>query len=141
MASYNHVILAGNLTSDIDLRHLPSGTAVADLRLAVSEKFKRKDGESVEKTVFVDVAVWDKQAENCAKYLGKGSPVLIEGRLQMDEWQTKEGEKRTKLRIRANTVQFLSSSPRSNQDQPQERSPANKPEQEFTDDFEDDPPF
>jgi single-strand DNA-binding protein len=80
---------------------------VADLRLAVSEKFKNRQGELVEKPVFVDVVVWDRQAENCAKYLSKGSPVLVEGRLQLDEWTSKEGEKRSKLRVRANTVQFL----------------------------------
>lgn len=107
MAAYNHVVLMGNLTSDIELRRLPSGIAVADLRLAVSEKFKNKSGEMVDKPVFVDVVVWDRQAENCAQYLGKGSQVLVGGRLQMDEWTTKEGEKRTKLRVRADQVQFL----------------------------------
>lgn len=107
MAAYNHVVLVGNLTADIELRRVPSGVAVADIRLAVSEKYKSKTGEMVDKPVFVDVVVWDRQAENCAKYLGKGSSVLISGRLQMDEWQSKEGEKRTKLRIRADQVQFL----------------------------------
>jgi single-strand DNA-binding protein len=107
MAAYNHVVLVGNLTSDIELRRLPSGIAVADLRLAVSEKFKNKSGELTDKTVFVDVVVWDRQAENCAQYLGKGSQVLVGGRLQMDEWTSKEGEKRTKLRVRADQVQFL----------------------------------
>jgi single-strand DNA-binding protein len=76
MVAFNNVILGGNLASDIELRHLPSGMAVADLRLAVSEKFKNRQGELVEKPVFVDVVVWDRQAENCAKYLSKGSPVL-----------------------------------------------------------------
>ncbi len=110
MPAYNHVTLVGNLTSDIELRRLPSGVAVADLRLAISERFKNRQGENVEKPVFVDVVVWDKQAENCAQYLGKGSPVLVDGRLQMDEWTGKEGEKRSKLRVRANTVRFLSGS-------------------------------
>ncbi len=108
MPAYNHVTLVGNLTADIELRHLPSGVAVADMRLAISERFKNRQGENVEKPVFIDVVVWDKQAENCARYLGKGSPVLVDGRLQMDEWTNKEGEKRSKLRVRANTVQFLS---------------------------------
>jgi single-strand DNA-binding protein len=107
MAAYNHVVLVGNLTSDIELRRLPSGIAVADLRLAVSEKFKNKSGELVDKPVFVDVVVWDRQAENCAQYLGKGSQILVGGRLQMDEWTSKEGEKRSKLRVRADQVQFL----------------------------------
>ncbi len=108
MPAYNHVTLVGNLTADIELRHLPSGVAVADMRLAISERFKNRQGENIEKPVFVDVVVWDKQAENCTQYLSKGSPVLVDGRLQMDEWTNKEGEKRSKLRVRANTVQFLS---------------------------------
>jgi single-strand DNA-binding protein len=107
MASLNYVALMGNLVSDVELRQLESGMAVADLRLAVSERFKNKGGEMVEKTLFIDVVVWDRQAENCAKYLGKGSPVLVEGRLQMDEWTDKEGGKRSKIRVRADTVQFL----------------------------------
>lgn len=121
MAAYNHVVLVGNLTADIELRRVPSGVAVADLRLAVSEKFKNKSGELVDKAVFVDVVVWDRQAENCAQYLSKGSPVLISGRLQMDEWTTKEGEKRTKLRVRAEQVQFLSSQRRTGGAEPSAR--------------------
>lgn len=109
MASFNKVILMGNLTRDPEVRFIPSGTAVADLSLAVNENFKNKTGETVENTVFVDVIVWARQAETCAEYLSKGSPVLVEGRLQMDKWQTKEGESRTKIRVRADRVQFLGS--------------------------------
>ena len=109
MASLNKVLLIGNLTQDPELRRIPSGTAVSTLRLAVSESFQNKSGERVERTVFLDVDVWDRQAENCAQYLSKGSPVFVEGRLQLDSWDDKEtGQKRSRLKVRADRVQFLS---------------------------------
>jgi single-strand DNA-binding protein len=144
MVAFNNVILGGNLASDIELRHLPSGMAVADLRLAVSEKFKNRQGELVEKPVFVDVVVWDRQAENCAKYLSKGSPVLVEGCLQLDEWTSKEGEKRSKLRVRANTVQFLGKPRQQDQDsaKPADTRREPQPEPSFNPaDFDDDTEF
>lgn len=113
MASLNKVLLIGNLTQDPELRRIPSGTAVSTLRLAVSESFQSKTGERVERTVFLDVDVWDRQAENCAQYLAKGSPVFVEGRLQLDSWDDKEtGQKRSRLKVRADRVQFLSSGTR-----------------------------
>ena len=108
MASMNKVILVGNLTRDPEVRYIPSGTAVSDLGLAVSESYRNKSGENVEKTCFVDVVVWGRQAETCGEYLSKGSPVLVEGRLQLDQWENQQGEKRSKLRVRADRVQFLS---------------------------------
>jgi single-strand DNA-binding protein len=109
MASYNRVLLMGNLTRNPEIRYTPSGTAVADLGLAVNENFKNKAGETVEQTCFVDVVVWGRQAETAAEYLHKGSPVFVEGRLQLDQWESQEGEKRSKLRVRADRVQFLGS--------------------------------
>ncbi|MDE0839262.1 MAG: single-stranded DNA-binding protein [Kiritimatiellae bacterium] len=109
MASLNRVLLIGNLTRDPEVRYIPSGTAVAELGLAVNESFRNKEGQEVESTVFVDVVVWARQAETCAEYLSKGSPVFIEGRLQLDQWESKEGEKRSKIRVRADRVQFLGS--------------------------------
>ena len=107
MANLNYVVLAGNLTRDPQVRNTPAGTAVADLGLAINEKFKNKTGELQENTTYVDVVAWGRQAEVCQQYLHKGSPVLIEGRLQLDQWESKEGEKRSKLRVRADRVQFL----------------------------------
>lgn len=107
MASYNRVLLIGNLTRNPEIRYTPSGTAVADLGLAVNESFKNKTGETVERTCFVDVVVWGRQAETAAEYLHKGSPVFVEGRLQFDQWEGSQGEKRSKLRVRADRVQFL----------------------------------
>ena len=112
MANYNKVILLGRLTRDPEVRYIPSGTAVCDLALATSETYRNKAGEQVENTCYVDIVVWARQAETCGEYLSKGSPVLVEGRLQLDKWQTKEGETRSKLRVRADRVQFLGS-PRS----------------------------
>jgi len=109
MASFNKVILMGNLTRDPELRQAPSGAKVADLGLAVSETWRDKSGQTKEVTCFVDVVVWDKLAELCQQYLAKGRPVLVEGRLQMDEWKNQQGEKRSKLRVRADTVKFLGS--------------------------------
>jgi len=106
MASMNRVYLLGNLTRDPELRQLPSGTAVAEFGLAVSERYKNKSGEDAESTCFVDIVVWERQAENCAKYLNKGSSVMVEGKLQFDSWE-KDGQKRSKLRVRADNVQFL----------------------------------
>ncbi len=120
MPNYNHVALMGNLTADVELRRLPSGVAVSSLRLAVTERFKSKSGDNVEKPIYIDVDVWDRQAENCAQYLSKGSPVFVDGKLQMDEWTGKDGEKRSKLKVRAANVQFLSGGKR--QDTPAEPS-------------------
>ena len=108
MASANIVVLCGNLTRDPEVRQIPSGMSVADLGLAVNENYKNKAGELVETTVWVDVVVWGKTAENCGQYLHKGAPVLVEGRLQLDQWSDKtSGEKRSKLRVRADRVHFL----------------------------------
>ena len=109
MASFNRVMLMGNLTRNPELKYTPSGTAVTDLGLAVNESFKNKAGETVEQTCFVDVVVWGRQAETASEFLTKGSPAFIEGRLQFDQWENQEGEKRSRLRVRAERVQFLSS--------------------------------
>lgn len=112
MASLNKVLLIGNLTRDVELRRTPSDTAVATLGLAVNESFKNKSGEKVESTVFVDVDVWERQAETCAQYLAKGSPIHVEGKLQLDTWDDKEtGQKRSRLKVRAERVQFLGGKP------------------------------
>ncbi len=108
MGTLNLVMLMGNLTRNPDLRKTQTGLAVADLGLAVNERYKTQAGEEVKKTCFVDVTVWGKQAETCAQYLRKGSPVLVEGKLQYDQWETPEGGRRSKLRVIAERVRFLS---------------------------------
>ena len=107
MASFNKVILMGNLTRDPEVRYIPSGTAVCEFGLAVNEKFKNQAGDDLEQVCFVDIIVWGKQGETCGEYLSKGRQILVEGRLQLDQWKTKEGDPRSRLRVRADRVQFL----------------------------------
>jgi single-strand DNA-binding protein len=109
MASMNKVFLIGNLTRDPELRYTPSGAAVASFGLAVNRKYKQGD-ELKEDTCFVDITVWNKQAETCTEYLSKGSPVLIEGRLSYRAWESDDGQKRSKLDVVAVNVQFLTKS-------------------------------
>ena len=109
-SNVNVVVITGNLTRDPELRHLGSGTAVCELRLAVNGRRKDQSGNWVEKANYFDVVVWGGQGENCATYLSKGRPVAVEGRLDWSEWEAKDGSgKRQAVRIVANTVQFLGS--------------------------------
>lgn len=104
MAGFNKVIIMGNLTRDPELRYTPSGTAVTDLSVAVNTPGKKDE------TVFVDVTVWDKTAENCCEYLSKGRPVLVDGRLRTESWEDKKtGKRRSKLIVVAFGVTFLGS--------------------------------
>jgi single-strand DNA-binding protein len=105
MASYNRVVLVGNLTRDIELRYIPSGTAVAEIGLAVNDRVKRGD-QWVEEATFVDVTLWGRDAEVANQYLNKGSSLLIEGRLKLDQWE-KDGQKRSKLKVIAEKMQML----------------------------------
>ena len=107
MASLNKVLLIGNLTRDPQLRYIPSGTAVAEFGLAINNKWTGKDGQKHEDTTFVDITLWARSAELASEYLHKGDPVFIEGRLQYDQWQDKEGQKRNRLRVTGERMQFL----------------------------------
>jgi len=110
MANLNKVMLIGNLTRDPEVRYTPKGTAVADLGLAINRYYQSESGERQEETTFVDVTLWGKQAELAQQYLGKGRPVYIEGRLQMDTWEDKQsGQKRSKIKIVCENMQFLGS--------------------------------
>ena len=109
MASFNKVILMGNLTRDPELRYTPKGMAVAKIGLAVNRTWRSESGEQKEEVTFVDVDIWGRTAENVGQYMRKGSPILIEGRLRLDQWDDKQtGQKRSKLGVTAETVQFLS---------------------------------
>jgi single-strand DNA-binding protein len=107
MASYNRVVLVGNLTRDPELRYTPSGTAVSDIGLAVNDRRRNASGEWVDETTFVDITLWSRTAEVASEYLAKGSPVLIEGRLKLDSWENNEGQKRTKLKVIGERMQML----------------------------------
>ena len=107
MASYNKVLLMGNLTKDPELRYTPQGTAVANLRLAVNRKYRTKEQELKEEVCFITAVVWSKQAETCNQYLHKGSSVFVEGRLQSRSWEDNTGAKRSVIEVRAERVQFM----------------------------------
>lgn len=111
-ASFNKVILLGNLTRDPEVRYTPKGSAVCDLGLAVNRQYSLEGGEKREEVTFVDVVLWARLAEIAGEYLKKGRPVFIEGRLQLDSWDDKtSGQKRTKLRVVGETMQLLGSRP------------------------------
>ena len=105
MASFNRVILVGNLTRDPDIKYIPSGTAVSEIGLAVNDRVK-KGNEWVDETTFVDITLWGRTAEVANEYLSKGSSILIEGRLKLDTWE-KDGQKRSKMRVVAERMQML----------------------------------
>jgi len=112
MASFNKVILLGNLTRDPEVRYTPKGSAVCDLGIAVNRVYTTDSGEKREEVTYVDVVLWARLAEIAGEYLKKGRPVFIEGRLQMDSWDDKQtGQKRTKLRVVGESMQLLGGRP------------------------------
>ena len=107
MANINWVVLVGNLTRDPELRHMPSGTAVCKLRIAVNTRQKDAQGNWGDKPNYFDVTVWGNQGESCAQFLSKGRPVGVDGRLDWREWDAQDGTKRQAVQIIAESVQFL----------------------------------
>jgi single-strand DNA-binding protein len=146
MASFNKVMLMGNLTRDPQLRYLPSGnTAVAEFGVACNRKYKTANGEDREEVTFVDVTAWGKQAEVINQYMTKGKPIFIEGRLKLDQWEDKQGGgKRSKLSVVIENFQFVGGrdsggggdggggapgrSYDNNEQRPQQRGPARQPQ-------------
>ena len=120
----NRVVLTGNLTADPDLRTLPSGTSVCNLRVACNTRRKDADGEWADKPNFFNVTVWGAQGENAAKYLSKGRPVAIDGRLEWREWEAADDTKRQAVEIVADTVQFLGEIPSLSESNGREPVPA-----------------
>ena len=106
-SNINRVLVTGNLTKDPELRSTPSGTSICKLRIAVNSRRKDASGQWVDKPNYFDVTVWGAQGENCARFLTKGRPVAIDGRLEWREWESQEGQKRQSVEIIANSVQFL----------------------------------
>ena len=106
MAAYNRVVLVGNITREIELRYTQSGTAVTDIGLAINERKKNQSGEWVDDPQFIDVTLWGRTAEVAAEYLGKGSPILIEGRLKLETWES-DGQTRSKLKVIGEKMQML----------------------------------
>ena len=114
MANFNKVILAGNLTRDPELRYTPKGMAIAKITVAINRSWKSETGEPKEEVTFVDIDAFGKQAETIGQYLKKGRPILVEGRLRLDQWDDKQtGQKRSRLGVVLEGFQFLDSGNRS----------------------------
>ncbi|MBM4113562.1 MAG: single-stranded DNA-binding protein, partial [Phycisphaerae bacterium] len=111
MANFNKVILIGNLTRDVEVRAIAGGQSVSKFGLAVNRKFRTKDNEEREEVTFVDCEAWGRTGEVMSQYLRKGSPVFIEGRLRLDQWEDKEGQKRSQLRVVVENFQFIGARP------------------------------
>ena len=107
MANLNKVMLIGNLTRDPELRYTPSGATVCEFALAMNRQWTSKQGEKREDVCFIDIVCWARTAEICAEYLKKGRQAFVEGRLTLDRWETPEGQKRSRIRVTAERVQFL----------------------------------
>lgn len=139
MPSLNKVMLIGNLTRDPEVRYTPKGSAVCDMAIAVNRRYTTDNGDRQEEVTFLDVVLWGKTAELAGQYLSKGRPVFIEGRLQMDTWDDKEtGQKRSKIKIVAENLQFLEKAPITSDPKPNRSATPNPPP---TDDQDDDIPF
>jgi len=150
MANFNKVILVGNLTRDPELRYTPKGMAIAKIGLAVNRNWTSESGEKKEEVTFVDVDIFGRTAENVAQYMKKGRPILIEGRLKLDQWDDKQtGQKRSKLGVVGEVVQFLGSPSGSSSGEfsapgPRQQSaaaPASQPEPDAPAPEQDDVPF
>ena len=154
MPNFNKVYLMGNLTRDPELRATPSGTAVCQFGLAVNRVYNNSNGERQEETTFVDVEAWGRQAETVSKYVSKGHPLFVEGRLKLDSWENKEGEKRSKMKVVLENMQLISQKGEGgggnfnpSQSVPQQRSdsgaaaPAPPAASQKSEDIEEDIPF
>lgn len=137
MSSYNRTILMGNMTRDPQLSFLPSNTPVVEFSIATSRTFKKQDGSQGEETCFTDCQMFGKRAEVINKYFKKGEPILVEGRLKLDQWDAQDGSKRSKLRVFVESFEFVGGKKQGNQEsqaqqQPQQQYGSN---QELDDDL------
>jgi len=131
MANLNKVMLIGRLTRDPELRKTQGGTAVTELGLAVNREFTTADNTRKKETCFVDVVMWARRAEVACQYLKKGSPIFVEGRLELDQWTAPDGSKRSRLRVVADQFQFLDKAPSSGENaEPGEQAPDPAPQPE-----------
>ena len=135
MPDLNKVMVMGSLTRDPEVRYTPKGTAVGELGLAINSTSKSADGTTREDVVFLDIVVWGRQAETAKEYLVKGRPIFVEGRLQLDQWEGKDGEKKSRLRVVAERIQFLGGRPEGGEKQQERRPSESKPtEKTYLDD-------
>jgi single-strand DNA-binding protein len=127
MSDVNKVLLMGRLTRDPELRSIPSGMQVAEFGLAMGRQWRSQSGEMQQETTFVDIAVWGRQGENVHKYLTKGRQVFVEGRLKYDSWEGRDGQKRTRLTVVADSVTFIGGRPGEDRGPRDEGAPSRKP--------------
>lgn len=119
----NVVILTGRLTRDPEFRTFDGGGCLVKFGLAVSERYRTKEGTLTERTTFVEIEAWGRTAETCNEYLSKGSLVVVQGKLLLDRWQTQEGENRSRLKVRADRVQFTGGRGSVPQEMPPQQAP------------------
>jgi len=128
MKGFNRAVMVGRLTRDPEVKQTKTGRSVTDINLAVNEEYTGRDGKPVERVCFIEVAAWGKLAETCGEYLKKGGAILVEGHLRLDRWQAADGQKRSKHRITADRIQFLSGDRRNTEvnadDSPEAEAPA-----------------
>jgi single-strand DNA-binding protein len=143
MANLNKVFLIGNLTRDPELRYTPSGTAVASFGIAVNRTWTGQSGEKKEEVCFVDINMFGRRAEVINEYFSKGNPIFIEGRLQFNQWETKDGQKRNTLRVVAENFQFIGSTAKraAETEMLGETNTSNKQSMESTDVSDEEIPF
>ena len=139
MSSYNKVILMGNMVRDPQLSFLPSNTAVCEFGIATSRTFKKQDGTQGEEVCFTDCQIFGKRAEVISKYFKKGEPIFVEGRLKLDQWQDKDGSKRSKLRVFVESFEFVGSKKQDSQPQQQQKQDFYNPPDNSFDTMEDVP--
>jgi single-strand DNA-binding protein len=136
MASFNKVIIAGNLTRDVELRYTPSGTPVTDIGLAVNDRRKGQNGEYIDEVSFIDVTLWSRTAEIADEYLSKGSNVMIEGRLKQESWE-KDGQKHYKIKVICERLVMLGKKSDSDGSSRRQSQPASAAEANYSDDYSD----
>ena len=144
MPNFNKVYLMGNLTRDPEMRTTPTGTSVCQFGMAVNRIYNNSSGERQEETTFVDIEAWGRQAETISKYVNKGNPLFVEGRLKLDTWENNEGEKRSRMKVVLENLQFISQRGEgggfSNGSVPDARPSSSAPTQK-SEDIEEDVPF
>ena len=144
MPNFNKVYLMGNLTRDPEMRTTPSGTSVCQFGMAVNRNYNNSNGERQEETTFVDIEAWGRQAETISKYVNKGNPLFVEGRLKLDTWENNEGEKRSRMKVVMEVFEFISQRGEgggfSNGSVPDARPSSSAPTQK-SEDIEEDVPF
>lgn len=141
MASFNKVILIGNLTRDPDLRVTNSGLSICKLGLAVNRNYTTKEGEAKDETTYVDIDAFGKQAEILSKYMQKGKPLMIEGRLKLDQWESNEGQKRSKLGVVLENFQFIGGRDETNVKSPETIEDNSASSSQTEESFDGDVPF